>query len=97
MIIQIDLFFLRHTFSLNHKTNIIEFTGSYEILFVSKSEIIDTNGAGDCFAGGFLAYYMKGFAVHQCIEAGHWAAAQILRRRGCDIPYEIETRFSLKS
>lgn len=75
-----------HIAVFNHKTNIIEFTGSYEILFVSKSEIIDTNGAGDSFAGGFLATYFKGGDYESCMKSGHWAAQRIIKVRGFDVP-----------
>jgi len=34
-------------------------------------EIIDTNGAGDAFAGGFLGAYVAGKTLDECVEAGH--------------------------
>ncbi|KAF7302893.1 hypothetical protein MKEN_01251600 [Mycena kentingensis (nom. inval.)] len=36
-----------------------------------KDEIVDTNGAGDAFAGGFLGAYVAGKTLDECVEAGH--------------------------
>jgi len=55
---------------------------------VPSSEIVDTNGAGDSFVGGFLAGYVKGREVPKCIDAGHYAAGQVIRRSGCSLPAE---------
>jgi adenosine kinase len=38
---------------------------------LKDEEIVDTNGAGDAFAGGFLAAYVSGRKQNQCVEAGH--------------------------
>jgi len=45
-------------------------------------EIVDTNGAGDAFAGGFLAARLKGCDVEKCVSAGNYAAQHILRTSG---------------
>lgn len=44
---------------------------------------MDTNGAGDAFAGGFLAQFIQGRDLDTCIKCGIWAAAQIIQRSGC--------------
>eukprot|EP00756_Hemistasia_phaeocysticola_P036576 Hpha_TRINITY_DN16649_c0_g1::TRINITY_DN16649_c0_g1_i1::g.182764::m.182764/K00856/E2.7.1.20, ADK; adenosine kinase len=49
-------------------------------------EIVDTNGAGDAFVGGFLARRMQGGTVSECVSAGQWAAAIIIGRPGCTLP-----------
>lgn len=47
------------------------------------ASIVDTNGAGDSFVGGFLAYIAKGADLVTAAKAGHWAAQVILQRSGC--------------
>lgn len=66
----------------------ISFFGSYVPVHVNEGEIVDTNGAGDAFAGGFLSRYVKGKKLEECMAAGHWAASEIIKDRGCQIPYE---------
>lgn len=50
---------------------------------VPKEKIIDTNGAGDAFAGGFLSQYIQGHDLDVCIRCGVWTASQIIQRGGC--------------
>jgi adenosine kinase len=38
---------------------------------LKDEEIVDTNGAGDAFAGGFLAALVSGKELGECVEAGH--------------------------
>jgi len=51
---------------------------------MDKSLIVDTNGAGDSFIGGFLAGYALGKPLGKCIDAGHYCAGFIIQRTGCD-------------
>ncbi|KAH0793234.1 adenosine kinase 2 [Histomonas meleagridis] len=53
---------------------------------IENSKIIDTNGAGDSFAGGFLAYYVKGCSLETCIDAGNYCASCNIQVRGCTVP-----------
>ena len=53
---------------------------SYEVNYVPDNLIVDTNGAGDSFAGGFLSQYMKGKSIDECMKAGHWAASLIISK-----------------
>lgn len=68
----------------------ITFFGSYHPDIVDETLIVDTNGAGDAFAGGFLSRFVKKEPLDKCMKAGHWAAAVIIQTRGCQIPFEIE-------
>jgi adenosine kinase len=79
-----------HIAVFNHLNNKVEYTGSYEIIHVSKDKIVDTNGAGDSFAGGFLASYMRGASYEHCMKSGHWAAQRIIKERGFDVPIKEE-------
>jgi sugar/nucleoside kinase (ribokinase family) len=65
---------------------------------VPHGEIVDTNGCGDAFVGGFLSCYLslstpaaartadaKG-RLAACAAAGHRCAGVVLRQRGCSLP-----------
>ena len=43
----------------------------YDVPKLSDSQIVDTNGAGDAFAGGFVGALTAGKGVDEAIEAGH--------------------------
>ena len=74
----------------DHILNEVCFTGTFEPCYVDEENIIDTNAAGDAFAGGFLSQYMPGKSLDQCMKAGHWAAALVIQRRGCQYPVECD-------
>lgn len=74
----------------DHLHNRITYTGINLPDFVDNDLIIDTNGAGDAFAGGFLSKFVKGKHLEECVKAGHWAAAMIIQKRGCQIPVKCE-------
>ncbi|KAJ3984917.1 Ribokinase-like protein [Lentinula detonsa] len=42
---------------------------------LKEEEIVDTNAAGDAFAGGFLGAYVSEKSIDVCIETGHRLAA----------------------
>jgi adenosine kinase len=44
--------------------------------------IVDTNGAGDCFVGGFLAGLHEDKPLPECVNMGHALAAKIISRMG---------------
>lgn len=50
---------------------------------LSADQIVDTNGAGDAFVGGFLAQLVQKRSYVECIRCGIWAAQQIIQRSGC--------------
>jgi len=47
---------------------------------------VDTIGAGDAFAGGYLAQLAKGQTVIQSVRCGLWAAAQTIQQPGFALP-----------
>lgn len=55
----------------------------YPVPKLEPAEMVDTNGAGDAFVGGFLAQLVKGQNFEICIKCGIWAARQIIKRSGC--------------
>ena len=44
--------------------------------------IVDTNGAGDCFVGGFLAGLHQSKPLCECVKMGHDLAAKVISRIG---------------
>lgn len=55
----------------------------YEVGMVKREEIVDTNGAGDAFAGGFLAKIIQGCAVEEAVKCGIIAAEEVIKNVGC--------------
>jgi len=58
----------------------------YPIIALEKDKVIDTNGAGDAFVGGFLAALSKGRSVEECCRAGAYSASVIVQHSGCTYP-----------
>uniref|UniRef100_A0A7N6AWZ4 Adenosine kinase n=1 Tax=Anabas testudineus TaxID=64144 RepID=A0A7N6AWZ4_ANATE len=58
----------------------------FPVLDIDQNHIVDTNGAGDAFVGGFLSALIQEHALEECIRAGHYAANVIIRRAGCTFP-----------
>ena len=59
---------------------------SFPVEMLPKEKLVDTNGAGDAFVGGFLAMLAKGCDIATCVHAGNYAARQIIQVSGCKIP-----------
>jgi adenosine kinase len=58
----------------------------YAVPHLDAKLIVDTNGAGDAFVGGFLAALIKDRPVEECVKAGQYAARVIIQRSGCTFP-----------
>lgn len=43
----------------------------FPVKALSNDKIVDTNGAGDAFAGGFLGALVSGKTLGECVLAGH--------------------------
>jgi len=54
----------------------------FPVLQIEKSAIVDTNGAGDAFLGGFLAGLLQEKPLEDCVKAGLYAARHILQVSG---------------
>lgn len=59
---------------------------TYPIVKLDKAKIVDTNGAGDAYVGGFLAGLAKRKGVADCHKAGAYAAYEIIQQSGCACP-----------
>jgi adenosine kinase len=58
----------------------------YAVNALAKEAIVDTNGAGDAFVGGFLSQLVLGKDVAECVRAGNYAAGTIIQSNGCTFP-----------
>lgn len=63
----------------------------FPIRMVDKSEINDTNGAGDAFAGGLLAAIAQGKPLETAVDMGHWLASLSIRELGPSYPFPKKT------
>jgi adenosine kinase len=54
----------------------------YAVEALAADKLVDTNGAGDAFVGGFLSRLVQGKSVEECVKAGHWAARHIIQVSG---------------
>jgi len=64
---------------------ITEFT----VTKLPAEKLIDTNGAGDAFVGGFLAQLIKDAPMAESIKCGIWAATHIIQRSGCTVDNDV--------
>lgn len=77
---------------------LVAFTGRpsdfrrFKVHILPEDHIVDTNGAGDSFVGGFLAYKALGKSLEESIAAGIHAAHEIIRMSGCAFPLNNRMR-----
>lgn len=65
----------------------------YNVPKLAKEEIVDANGAGDSFVGGFMAALINGKTEQECVDAGHYAASCILKVSGCTVSGKPDAKF----
>jgi len=58
----------------------------FPVKLLPSEVIVDTNGAGDGFVGGFLAELVKGKPLKDSIECGCYAAQEVIQQSGCTFP-----------
>ncbi|CAL8469677.1 g9218 [Coccomyxa elongata] len=54
----------------------------YPVIALPKEKLVDTNGAGDAFVGGFLSQIVAGKEVPEAVRAGNFAANVCIQRSG---------------
>ncbi|KAG9832830.1 Ribokinase-like protein, partial [Aureobasidium melanogenum] len=64
---------------------------TFPVHVISKDEIADTTGAGDAFAGGFLAGMAKGESIEKCVDMGSWLAKLSIKELGPAYPFPKQT------
>lgn len=72
-------------FTQGSESTIVAYNGSvtvYPVDPLSKELLVDTNGAGDAFVGGFLSQLVNGKDMEACVKAGHFAAKYIIQTSG---------------
>ncbi|KAL0336899.1 UNVERIFIED_CONTAM: Adenosine kinase [Sesamum calycinum] len=60
------------------------------VIPLPKEKLVDTNGAGDAFVGGFLSQLVQERSIEDCVRAGCYAANVIIQRPGCTYPEKPE-------
>ncbi|KAK1308742.1 Adenosine kinase 2 [Acorus calamus] len=58
----------------------------FPVILLPKEKLVDTNGAGDAFVGGFLSQLVQEKSIDECVRAGCYAANVIIQRSGCTYP-----------
>jgi adenosine kinase len=61
---------------------------SFPVDALPRELLVDTNGAGDAFVGGFLSQLALGKPISECVRAGNYAARVIIQHSGCTFPKE---------
>ncbi|KAI0540808.1 Ribokinase-like protein [Xylaria digitata] len=63
----------------------------YPVHAISADKINDTNGAGDAFAGGFVAGLVQGKDIDTAVDMGRWLAALSIQELGPSYPFPKQT------
>ena len=53
---------------------------------ISQNDIVDFNGAGDAFLGGFLSQQIQNQTLENCCRCGNHTAAVVIKQLGCNFP-----------
>jgi len=68
-------------------------TTLFPVVKLDPSKIVDTNGAGDAFVGGFLAALSQDRKIEECCKAGAYAASVVIQHSGCTYPEKPDYRW----
>ena len=80
-------------FTQGDKSTIVAVDGKvteYAVEPLSKDLLVDTNGAGDAFVGGFLSQLVQGKDIETAVKAGHYAARYIIQVSGTTLSKECD-------
>jgi len=62
----------------------------FHVTKLAADKIVDTNGAGDAFVGGFLAQLALGKSIQAAVQCGIWSATEIIQQSGCTCPADAK-------
>lgn len=57
---------------------------------LKEDELVDTNGAGDAFTGGFLSQFLQAKPLETCMKCAIYCATECVKRLGCAFPRECK-------
>ncbi|CAH4030245.1 unnamed protein product [Pieris brassicae] len=60
------------------------------VIYLTREQIVDTNGAGDAFTGGFLSQLVMGKSHETCVKCGIYSATHIIQHSGCTVTGESD-------
>ncbi|KAJ3020602.1 hypothetical protein HKX48_000545 [Thoreauomyces humboldtii] len=63
----------------------------YPVIRIASDKIVDTNGAGDAFVGGFMAQIVQGKDYKTAVAAGNYVANIVIQRSGPTYPKEAHS------
>lgn len=63
----------------------------YAVKELAQEKVVDTNGAGDAFAAGFMAGLVEGKDLAQSVDLGQWAASVSIQLVGPSYPFPKQT------
>lgn len=75
-----------HVLRYSYETQTIVENQESSTFYINEEEIIDTNGCGDSFLGGFLASLITGKKLKKCLQIGNICGAFALKNSGFNIP-----------
>eukprot|EP00188_Purpureofilum_apyrenoidigerum_P000855 Plantae.Rhodophyta-Purpureofilum_apyrenoidigerum.ctg14290.p1 GENE.Plantae.Rhodophyta-Purpureofilum_apyrenoidigerum.ctg14290~~Plantae.Rhodophyta-Purpureofilum_apyrenoidigerum.ctg14290.p1 ORF type:complete len:372 (+),score=69.33 Plantae.Rhodophyta-Purpureofilum_apyrenoidigerum.ctg14290:83-1198(+) len=58
----------------------------YGVIPCPKNELLDSNGAGDAFVGGYIAGLARGVTQVECVAMGNYCANVVIKRSGATLP-----------
>lgn len=87
-----DTIVVTHDFEKD-ETNI----STYPVEQLAPEDVVDFNGAGDAFAGGYLAATALGHSHEIALKSGGYCAKYIIQSSGCAFPRDNEFEFPQES
>ncbi|PVH13804.1 uncharacterized protein CXQ87_001922 [Candidozyma duobushaemuli] len=63
----------------------------YPVRPLQEGSVVDTNGAGDAFAAGFLASLVEEKSLEESVKVGQWAASLSIQQVGPTFPFPKQT------
>ena len=70
---------------IGKKGSLVQHGNEFRTIGISPAKSIDTTGAGDLYAAGFLFGLIKGFSIEKCGHVGALLAANVIEELGAKI------------